>query len=359
NHTSANHTIEEVNLTITQMDGEGLLPVKPISGGSYSAILPEGRYRINGSFENEEFGVDMTYRVDEEFRMVLQDLSDADLNFTKLVEWRLEMSWDDDPVWIDENGTHNFTVYAKNVGSENGTFNISVEPPSGWIWTSEVTNVSLNMSHQTSFWVQVNASERVTALPQTIIVKATPREGDTDPSEFDVIININQHYGIALKPQEQHTSSYRTEIDDDGNLTRAVSYFFVAENLGNGEEKVLFTFSEITGWEIMFPQPEHMLGPYEEFPSVPFEVILPDNDEMKPQVLRITGKAQNAPDDLEVTLDLVMSFPDLVINKEDISGNDEGDELRWPKNEAPAFSTLAAVAAIGLVTLALDRRRRR
>ena len=102
-----------------------------------------------------------------------------------------------------------------------------------------------------------------------------------------------------------------------------------------------------------------MLGPYEEFPSVPFEVILPDNDEMKPQVLRITGKAQNAPDDLEVTLDFVMSFPDLVINKKDVSGNDEGDELRWPKNEAPAFSTLAAVAAIGLVTLALDRRRRR
>ena len=290
--------------------------------------------------------------------MVLQDLSDADLNFTKLIDWRLEMSWDDDPVWIDENGTHNFTVYAKNVGSENGTFDISVEPPSGWTWTSEVTNVSLNMSYQTSFWVQVNASERVTAEPQTITVKATPREGDTDPSELNVTININQHYGIALKPQEQHTSSYRTQIDDDGNLTRKVSYFFIAENLGNGLEVVRFEYSEITGWEIEFPQPEVPLGPYEQFPAVPIEVILPDNEEMKPQVLRITGKAQNAPDDMEITLDLVLSFPDLVINKKDVSGDDEGDDLKWPENEAPAFSTLAAVAAISLVALALDRRRR-
>ena len=359
NHTSANHTIEEVNLTITQMDGDGLLPVKPTSGGSYSATLPEGRYRINGSFENEEFGVDMTYLVDEEFRMVLQDLSDADLNFTKLVDWRLEMTWDDIPVWIDENGTHNFTVYAKNVGSENGTFDISVEPPSGWTWISEVTNVSLNISYQTAFWVQVNSSEQVNALPQTITVMATPREGDTDPSELDVIININQHYGIALKPQDQHTSSYRTDIDDDGNLIRKASYFFVAENLGNGEETVRFTFSEITGWVIEFPQHEQMLGPYEQFPSVPIEVILPDNEEMKPQVLRITGKALNAPGGNETTLDLVLSFPDLVIKKEDISGDEEGEELRWPENEAPAFSTLAAVAAISLVALALDRRRRR
>ncbi|MCK5254174.1 MAG: hypothetical protein KAQ96_14545, partial [Thermoplasmata archaeon] len=160
------------------------------------------------------------------------------------------------------------------------------------------------------------------------------------------------------KPQEQHTSSYRTQIDDDGNLTRKVSYFFIAENLGNGEEKVLFTFSEITGWEIMFPQSEQMLGPYEKFPTVPIEVVFPDNEEMKPQVLRITGKAQNAPGRNETTLDLVLSFPDLVIKKEDISGHDEGEELRWPENEAPAFSTLATVAAISLVALALDRRRR-
>jgi hypothetical protein len=359
NHTGFNDTVSEVNLTFNQQDGRGVLPVMLATGGSYFAVLPEGRYTINGSFEQEEWGVDMTYEAKEDVRMVLSDNPDADLNFSKVSEWLLEMTWDDTAVWIDENETFNFTVYAKNTGSENGTFDISVDVPPQWLWYTEVTNVSLNISERTNFWVQVNSTEQVLAVPQTITVLATPRDGDTPDSSLEVTINVNQHYGFQLLTKDDDRGFYQPEIDEHGNLSRRGTYFFTAKNLGNGEEVIKFTFGNIPGWEFEFPQKEANLKGYEEFAAVPIEVTFPDNAEMRPQVLRITGTAQNAPDNKVQTLDLELSFPDLEAKKSNVGGDEDGDVLKWPKNETPAFTTLAAVVAFALVAVMIDRRRRR
>ncbi|UCC94089.1 MAG: carboxypeptidase regulatory-like domain-containing protein, partial [Thermoplasmata archaeon] len=354
-----NDTVAEVNLTFDQTDGRGILPVMLATGGSYFVVLPEGRYTVNGSFEQEEHDVVMTYEVIDEVRMVLGDNPDADLNFTRISEWELELTWDSDiPIWIDENGTHNFTIYAKNVGSENGTFDISAEPPPNWIWDSEVTNITLDLAETTSFWLQVNTSEEVLAGPQTVTVSATPRNATSTPSTVELTLNINQHYGFDLLVSDSDRGFYHPEFDDEGNLTRRGTYFFTVENLGNGDEVVEFSFGEVTGWEFEFPQHEAELKGYQRITSVPIEVTFPDNEEMRPQVLTITGTAQNAPDNRVQTLDLELSFPDLTAKSRDVGGDDEGEPLRWPKNEAPGFTILVMMAAIGLVALAADRRRR-
>jgi hypothetical protein len=358
NHTGFNDTVSQVNLTFSQLDGRGVLPVLPAMDGTYHAVLPEGRYTVNGSFEQQEFGVDMTYEVVEEVRMVLNDRPDADLNFSKVSEWLLEMTWDDIPVWIDENATYNYTIFAKNVGSENGTFDISAEVPPSWTWFSEVTNVSLNMSETTSFWLQVNSTESVVAVPQTVVIHATPRNGTTEDSTLDLILNINQHYGFELLKSDMDRGVYRPQYDADGNLTRKGSYFFTVKNLGNGLEVVKLSYGDITGWEFEFPQQEIELNGYEERSTVPIEVTFPDNAEMRSQVLTITGTAENAPDDKVQTLELELSFPDLEAKKKNVGGDDEGDTLKWPKDEAPAFTSFAIIAALGLVALATGRRRR-
>jgi dolichyl-diphosphooligosaccharide--protein glycosyltransferase len=358
NQTGVNHTVDDVNLTFVQRDGKGVLPISPASGGFYTVVLPEGRYGVNGSFHVEEFGVNMTYELDEEIRMVLGDLPDADLNFTRLSQWKLDLWWDDVPVFIDGNSSYNFTVYAKNTGSENGTFDVFADVPQNWLWSAEVTNITLNMSRQTSFWMLINSSEEALATPNNILVSADPREGDDDPSTMDVEIIINQFYGYELSESELQPGFYRMETKPDGTEARLVTYFFAAHNLGNGKEVIHLTASDVLDWTIELTQKEVSLEGFEEFGTIPIEVELPNETVMRPQVIKITGVAENAPTNKTQTVDLELSFPDLTIKKKDVSGEQDGVPLEWPKDEAPAFTTLAALAAIGGAALAARRRRR-
>ena len=106
------------------------------------------------------------------------------------------------------------------------------------------------------------------------------------------------------------------------------------------------------------PETSRELNGYEKGFAMPIEVVLPNNVEMNPQVLRITGTAKNAPDNPTETLDLRLTFPELTAKRKNVSGDDDGDPLEWPENEAPAFTILIALAALGLVALSADRRRR-
>ena len=358
NYTGANHTVSEVNLTFEQLDGNGIVPVLASSGGSYSAVLPEGRYKVNGTFEEAEFGVDISYKVDQEVRMVLKDRPDADLNFTKVREWKLEITWEDISVWLDENSSYNFTVFARNVGSENGTFDITVTTPTNWLWDAGENNVTLNLSQRTSFWVLVNTSKEVVAAPQKVTVTATPRDGDSAPSKLEVTFNINQHYGFELKANTENQGYYRIEKDKDGNPARQVSYFFTVLNKGNGQEILKLTTSDIQDWTIEIPQKEVVVEAYQEFKSVPIEVTLPEEAVLKSQTLRITATAQNAPSKPSQTLDLTLTFPDLTAKKVNVGGDEGGKPLEFPSDEAPGFGTLTVLAAIVVVALVADRRRR-
>jgi uncharacterized membrane protein len=270
----------------------------------------------------------------------------------------LDLSWDDIPTTMEENGTHNFTIFAKNVGSENGTFDISLSAPADWIWDANVTNVSLNMSHVTSFEVRVNASERVLAAPQTITVMAIPREGDTEASELDITVNIEQHYGFEMRANLQMSGDYSSELGGDGNFYRNVSYTFTVENTGNGKERIQLTYGDISGWSIKFPISELPLEGYEEQGAVIIEASLPDREEMKPQTLRITGRSLNSPDLPTQTLDLELTYPDLTAKKENVAGDDDGEPLEWPEDEAPGFPALIAIVTVGLAALVSYRRRR-
>jgi hypothetical protein len=121
----------------------------------------------------------------------------------------------------------------------------------------------------------------------------------------------------------------------------------------------VFTHGEITDWYVWMPSDRVELNGYEEDKKVFVNVTLPERAEMRPQVLRITGTSQNAPQENRTeTLDLELTFPDLLIRKDNIVGDDDGEPLEWPDNEAPAFSALVAMVAIGLVAVAADRRRR-
>ncbi|NOQ53405.1 MAG: hypothetical protein GQ558_02230, partial [Thermoplasmata archaeon] len=304
NFTEVNHTVPQVNLTFVQRDGQGEVPILPASGGTFFAVLPEGRYGVNGSFETEEFGVQMTYELDDDFRMVLSDISDAELNFTRVSEYKLDMWWEDLPIYIDINSSYNLTVIAKNTGSENGTFDISADVPNDWLWSAEVDNVTLNMSETTSFWLLINSSQNAAAGPSDVILQAFPREGDDDPSELTIVVTINQFYGFEIRDPDQQTGFYRWERLEDGGTKRMITYFFTAENFGNGEESLKITHSNIQNWTIVIPENRIDLFPYETKAAVPIEVEIPDKAELKPQILTITAESLNdpsqAPDILEL-----------------------------------------------------------
>ncbi len=358
NYTEHNDTVQEVNLTFEQIDGNGKVPILPASGGVFSAVLPEGRYDVNGSFENSEFGVNMTYELEDDFRMVLSDLDDAELNFTRVSEYKLDLWWDDLPINIDVNSSYNLTVYAKNTGSENGTFDIDLKTPPDWTYETEVDNVTLNLSQTTSFWLQINSSDRAGAGPNDVTVRAIPRDSNDDPSELVINVNINQFYGFEISEPDQQTGFYRWEAETDGGTRRMVSYFFSAENTGNGEEMLKLTHSSIPNWTIDFPEDTILLLPFEK-KSVPFEVILPDKDELKPQVLTITAVSLNDPSQGPDVLELELSFAQLTIYPEDMKGETEdGEEIGSPPNEAPGFGLLGALAVLGAAGMAARRRKR-
>ena len=358
NYTEVNHTVPQVNLTLVQRDGRGEVPILPASGGTFSVVLPEGRYDVNGSFETDEFGVQMTYELDGDFRMVLSDISDAELNFTRVSEYKLEMSWEDLPIFIDINSSYNLTVIAKNTGSENGTFDISASVPNDWLWSTEVNNVTLNMSETTSFWLLINSSLTASAGPNTVTLLALPREGNDDASEMEIVVTINQFYGFEIRDPDQQKGFYRWEPLEDGGTKRLLTYFFTAENFGNGEETLRITYSNIPNWIIDFPEATINLLPYETKAAVPIEVELPDMAELRPQILTITAESLNDPSQDPDVLELELSFADLIINPKDVTGEAEGEPITPPPDEAPGFGLLGALAAIGAAGMASQRRKR-
>ena len=295
----------------------------------------------------------MTYVLEDEFRLVLDDRDDVSLNFTKVREWRLELTWDDIPVFLDQNGSHNFTVYARNVGSENGTFDIAGEVPDGWLFESEVDNVTLNMSQSTSFWVLINASEDAAAGPSDCKVMAYPRKGMDDPSEMDVEISINQFYGFKLRVPEGLVGNI---FYDEEKAEHRAHYDFVVENTGNGNENISLEFGTVPGWEFDFPSDKVTLGPYGQ-ENVPIEVTLPLQSELRAQTLTITGTSLNAPDNEVRTLDFELSLPELSAEESGVSGSVDDEPLEWPE-EAPGFGVLAALVAVLVTAIATVQRRR-
>jgi hypothetical protein len=355
NHTGINHTIPEVNLTFTPLDGMGLLPLLEVGNGQYSAYLPDGRYRVNGTYSDMEFGVEMSYLVDHEFRLVLRDRGDVDLNFSKVEEYRLELWWDDvAPVYIDENSTANFTVHARNTGSMNGTFDLSVDVPADWTYHLEVDNVSLNMSQVTHFWVLINSSAKASADVHTSTVLATPRDSVDDPSELDLEVHINQYYGFSIKVPDVNAGIY---FYDEKHGQHHVSYNIEIENSGNGPEIVNLTFQSVLDWFIEIPMSDVELGPHEPRLNNPIEVDLPSEGVLQAQTLIITGTPQNAPDGEPVTVNVPLVFPDLKAKKGKVSGDVAGEPLEWPE-DAPGFGSLSVVLALTGVALVARRRRR-
>jgi dolichyl-diphosphooligosaccharide--protein glycosyltransferase len=354
NQTGVNDTVPEVDLTFTALDGVGVVPIVTATSGGYGAVLPDGRYRVNGSYTNEEFGVDMRYEIDEDFRMVLNDRSDVDLNFSKVDESKLEMWWDDLPVFLDENTSYNLTIFAKNTGSVNATFDLTAELPDDWTFELELDNVTLNMSENTSFWAVVNSSERATAMVHTITFQAIPRGSNDDPSKMELAITINQHYGFELRTPEDSGGFY---LFDRERKEHHISYQFIVENKGNGRESLNITVSTVLDWTIELPSPELSLEPYDIQPNIPIEVTVPTTTELNAQTLVITAVPSNDPDPTPVSMELKLTFPDLYISKGDVNGDVEGEQLEWPK-DAPGFGPLVALAAVGLAALVAVRRRR-
>ena len=359
NYTEQNHTVEDVNLTFVQMDGFGRIPIMQATGGVFAVVLPEGRYDVNGSFENPEFGVDMTYELEEDFRMVLSDLPDAEYNFTRVSEHKLDIWWDDEPINIDVNSTINLTIYVKNTGSENGTFDLFAEVQPEWSYDLEVDNVTLNLSETTHFFVHINSSARAIAGPNEVTLQAFPRDSTDDPSELVINVNINQFYGFDIRESVDQQGNYRWEKTNDGGTRRLTTYFFTVENEGNGKETLKFTHSGIPDWNITLHPDTIDLDAYEES-SVPIEVILPDRDELNPQVLVITATSLNDPSQDPQVLELELSFPQFTVLPGDMGGETmDGEAITSPPNEAPGVGLLGALAALAIVGVAARRRRRR
>jgi len=358
NFTDVNHTVPQVNLTFVQRDGQGEVPILPSIGGTFSAVLPEGRYDVNGSFESDEFGVQMTYELEEDFRMVLSDISDAELNFTRVSEYKLDMWWEDLPIFIDINTSYNLTVIAKNTGSENGTFDLSAEIPNNWLWSTEVDNVTLNMSETTSFWLFFNSSNDAYAGPNDIILQATPRNVSDDPSELTIVASVNQIYGFELRDPEQQTGFYRYDRHNATVTKRMLTYFLLVENLGNGEELLKLTLSNIPDWTIVMVDDTLPISPFEVKHAVPIEVEIPDKAELKPQILTITAVSLNDPSLDPQVFELELSFPDLTIYPEDVTGEGGNEPITPPPEETPGFGVIGVLAAMGAAGMASKRRKR-
>jgi hypothetical protein len=190
----------------------------------------------------------------------------------------------------------------------------------------------------------------------TSTIAAVPRDVDVvvDPSELDLVVNINAHYGFEL---DQPTESVGVYLYDPIRDEHHITYNFIARNLGNTEETLNITVSSVLDWVVNVTQPIIVLEPNDIMPSIPIEVIVPSQAQLNPQTLTVTARALNAPDSPTETLELQLTFPDLRIKAGDVSGNVDGESLEWPK-DAPGFGPVLAIGAIlGVAMLSRSRRR--
>ena len=355
NHTGVNTTAPALNLTFTELDGDGILPVARYEDGTFSVVLPEGSYRLNGTFNSSQFGVWMKYAVDTTFRAVLEDNDDVDLNFTKVPERKLNFWWSDIPTHIGQNKSVNYTVYCENTGSENATFDLSMSPPTAWTYKLERTNISLNMSQRGTFWVVINSSVKAAAGSNNCTLRATPRNATDDPSKIDLEVWVNQTFGFEIREPSEARAIYTY---DPARLVRHLSYSFVLENKGNGKDVINLTASGILNWNITVPIANMTLGPYLIEQHVPVEIDACVTSSASKQDLTITARSLTNPSGETHTLRLVITFPDLSGKSSSVRLLEGGKQLEQPK-EAPGYGAALLLAALGAAAVAARSGRRR
>ncbi len=355
NHTGVNTTAPALNLTFTELDGEGVIPIVRYEAGAFTAVLPEGSYRVNGTFNTSQFGVSMRYNVETTFRVVLEDNGEVDLNFTKAAERKLRFWWSDIPSHIDQNKSVNYTVYCENTGSENATFDLSMTPPISWTYNLERTNITLNMSQKGSFWVRINSSVKAAAGSNNCTLQAKPRNATDEASKLVLEVMVNQTFGFAISEPKEDRAVY---IYEATKLVRHLSYSFILENKGNGKDIINLTTSGILNWNVTIPIGDMTLGAYMIEQHVPVEIDANVSSSASKQDLTITAKSLTDPAGETHTLKLVITFPDLTGRSSDVNLVEGGKTLEQPK-EAPGFGAILLLAALGAATIAARSRRAR
>jgi asparagine N-glycosylation enzyme membrane subunit Stt3 len=356
NQTRQNHTAPSANLTFVPIDGDGKIPVLNTTGGAFSVVLPDGRYSVNGTFNNTQFGVTMKYSVDTDFRVVLKDKADVALNFSKVPERKLRLLWSDIPTLIDQNGSVNYTIYAQNTGSENATFDLSMTVPSNWKYSLEVKNLTLNLSQSGHLWVVINSSNRSISGKNNCTLEAKPRGATDTPSKLVVAVDIKQVYGFDVRaPPQQQSGMYRY---DATTHVRHATYSVLLENKGNGKEVLNITVGSILDWKITVPLRVNItLEPFMIQPQIPIEIELPNATVLAPQRLTVTVKSVNNPTQAPKTIELVITFPDLSVSGKTLKVSQSGKEVKQPAS-APGMGTIAMLVALGAAAVVASRGRR-
>ena len=355
NHTGVNMTAPALNLTFTELDGDGVVPVVRFETGSFAIALPEGSYRVNGTFNTTQFGVEMKYKVDDSFRIVLEDDDEADLNFTKVPERKLKLTWSNIPAHIDQNKSVNYTVYCENTGSENATFDLSMGNPTGWTYKLERNNISLNMSQKGAFWVLINSSVKAAAGSNNCTLQATPRNATDAASKVVLEVMVNQVFGFEVKEPTQERAVY---LYDTTRHVRHLSYSFLLENKGNGKDIINITASGVLNWTVVLPLGNVSLGAYMVEQFVPVEIDAAVASTASKQDLTITARSLTNPAGETHTLKLVLTFPDLTGKSSDVRLLENSKVLEQPK-EAPGYGALLLLSALGASAVVARQRRSR
>ncbi|MGA1848464.1 MAG: hypothetical protein ACMUHB_03900, partial [Thermoplasmatota archaeon] len=203
------------------------------SRGTYYIDLPHYEYYISSRFTTEEYGMEMTYRINEQltFNSTTQ-ASDMALEFEKNREYTFKIDLVKDyqhELDMSPKETVRLEYYIENVGNEPYTVDVSVsEKPNGW--TVELPmgeGISLGIGERVTRWLNLT-SPMDPEFTNSIIF-----QGESD-----------QNSKNTFQVQVDTPPSFRFDLSFDIPKVLGVDYDemrvfnITVSNLGNGEDVV-------------------------------------------------------------------------------------------------------------------------
>ncbi|MGA1819868.1 MAG: hypothetical protein ACMUHU_02545 [Thermoplasmatota archaeon] len=250
---------EGEDLTFTIVDGGGEIAAA-YSEGTFVLDLPYYEYYVSSRFTTEEYGMDMTYRINEQVTLnSTTTAGDLAFEFEKTKEYTFKIDLVNDfqhEMKMSAQETIRLEYFIENVGNEPFTINVLVnDKPDGWtIDLPEGSDIYLEIGSRTTRWVNITS----------------PME----PEFFNSIIfqaESDHNTKNTFQVQVETPSSFRFDILFDIPEVLGVDYDemrvfnLTVDNLGNGEDVVNIK---------MTPRPEDIEGGWrvewegsEEFPE--------------------------------------------------------------------------------------------
>ncbi len=338
---SRNGVATSSEISIVELEKAMELEDSSEEDGSYTLILPEGRYRLSAetTYTDEELG-DIRYKDEQEIDLRYNIVKNLELS--KVKEYGIEIGTI--PVKDTEpDDVLDYYITLTNTGNTDDVFQLSKAPDAIWDMEFEPSTIELEPKESRTVKVTLYVPEDaiVNPPPMNFMVESLNSE-ESESKELN--FNVAQHYGVRLLPDV----SRRTLRDGQ------IIYTLLVENTGNGKDTFDLLIQnqaqlETQGWDVSI---DSQTGEVTEDSTAEVELVLTPDSQQPSSDIAVQIKATSMSDpSTEDTAYYDIELPHLYLDEDSFAIEGEGilieeDTFEMGTGHWVLLVILAVVAAL-------------